>query len=108
MGDGVRTELPRHVRNRLRLHGTLGTDTQRIQLAALHIPHDEEAQHLLEVVRARVDLMMLDGAQRASPLAESACRVSIYTPGVDGNGNDGATVVLRNPRNEKRRVEPPE
>ena len=57
--DGIRAELARHQRDGLRLHDALGAHAQRIELAAAHVAHDQEAQHLLEVVGARVDLVML-------------------------------------------------
>jgi hypothetical protein len=79
--DAAAAELARHQRDGLRLHHALGADAQRIELAAAHVAHDQELQHLLEIVRARVDLVVLDGAQR---LARSA--------GLGGGGVDAAGV----------------
>ena len=56
----------------------------------LHVAHDEEAQHLLEIVRARIDLVMRDGAQRAGALGQRARRGRIDAAGVDGHGDDRA------------------
>src|SRR6185312_2008237 len=52
-------------RCRLRLHDALGAHAQRVQLTAPHVAHDEKAQDLLKVVRTRIDLMMLHGAEGA-------------------------------------------
>ena len=68
----VRAEPARHARDGLRLHDALGADAERVELAAPHVAHDEEAQHLLEVIGARVDLVMLDGARAHAP-ARPAC-----------------------------------
>jgi len=58
VGDRVRAELARHQRDGLRLHHALRADAQRIELAAAHVAHDQEAQHLLPrlavVLAARV------------------------------------------------------
>ena len=61
-------------RDGLRLHDALGAHAQRIELAAAHVAHDQETQHLLEVVGARVDLVMLDGAQRQRALVAASSR----------------------------------
>ena len=70
-----RAELARHARDGLRLHDALGADAQRIELAAAHVAHDEEAQHLLEVVRARIDLVVLD-RRRAHARARASVRAA--------------------------------
>ena len=102
--------LARHARDGLRLHDALGADAQRIELAAPHVAHDEEAQHLLEVVRARIDLVMLDGPERAGALAR-ACwrRRRIDATGVHGHGDDGAAVLLCATHGTRKEVSrPPE
>src|SRR5262249_11013020 len=60
MSNHVSAELPRHARDCLCLHDTFRTHTERIELATLHIAHDQKAQHLFKIVCARVNLMMLD------------------------------------------------
>ena len=103
--DHVGAELARHARDGLRLHDALGADAQRIELAAPHVAHDQEAQHLLEIVRARIDLVMLDGAERVRALAQRARRGRIDAAGVDRDGDDRAAVVLGQPRHQERGVE---
>jgi len=56
--DRARAELARHAGDGLGLHHALGADAQRIELAAPHVPHDEEPKHLLEVLLAGIDLDM--------------------------------------------------
>src|SRR6185437_9743832 len=106
VGNRVGAELARHVRDGLRLHGTLGADTERIQLAALDVSHDEKAQHLLEIIRTSIDLVMLDVAERASALTKRTSGSSIDATGVDGHCNYGTAVIFRDPGNEERGVEP--
>ncbi len=65
VGDHVRAQLAGHASHGLSLHDALGANTQRIELAATHIAHDEKTQHLLKVVGTCVNLMMLDSPQRA-------------------------------------------
>ena len=72
MGDGIGAELARHQRDGLGLHDALGAHAQRIELAAAHIAHDQEAQHLLEIIGARIDGVVLDGAQRPGAGTERA------------------------------------
>src|SRR6185312_1061142 len=105
VGDHVGAELARHVRDGLRLHDAFRADAKRVHLAALHVAHDEEAQHLLEVIRARIDLMMLHGAQRPSALGQRARRRLVDAAGVDRDGDDGTAVVLFEPGHEERSVE---
>ena len=62
VGDAAGAELARHACDGLRLHDPLGADAERIEVAAAHIAHDQEAKHLLEVLGARVDLVVRDGA----------------------------------------------
>ena len=78
--DGVGAELARHARDGLRLHDALGADAQRIELAAAHVAHDQEAQHLLEVIGARIDLVMLDGAERTRAFAQRRGRAASMPP----------------------------
>jgi hypothetical protein len=76
VGDPVRAEFARHARNRLCLHDALGSHAERVELSAPHIAHDEEAQHLLEVLGARIDEVMRDGAELSSPFRErGGCRL---------------------------------
>ena len=103
--DHAGAELARHVRDGLRLHHALGAYAQRIELATSHVPHDEETQHLLEVIRARIDDVMLDGAERLRALLERARGLRVDAAGVDRHGDDRAVVVLGHPRHEERRVE---
>ena len=90
--DGVRAELARHERDLLRLHDALGAHAQRIELAAAHVAHDEEAQHLLEVVRARVDLVMRDGA-----VAPSNAPRSVFAPAASMPPVSTVTVMIGRP-----------
>ena len=90
--DGIRAELARHQRDGLRLHDALGAHAQRIELAAAHVAHDEEAQHLLEVVRARVDLVMLDGA-----VAPSSAPRSVFAPAASMPPVSTVTVMIGRP-----------
>ena len=92
-------------RDGLRLHHALGADAQRIELAAAHVAHDQEAQHLLEVVGARVDLVMLDGAERQRALAQRLRGRGIDAAGVHGDRDDRPAVVLRQPGHQERGVE---
>ena len=102
----VGAKLARHSRNGLCLHDAFRAHAQRIELPALDVAHDEEAQHLLKIIGARVNLMMLDGAQRLGAFRQrSRCRC-IDSARIDGDGNDGAARVLGDPGHEERGVEP--
>ncbi len=72
--DGIRAELARHERDLLRLHDALRAHAQWIELSAAHVAHDEETQHLLEVIRARVDLVVRDGAVRLASAPPASSR----------------------------------
>ena len=93
-------------RDGLRLHDALGADAQRVELAAPHVAHDQKAQHLLEVVGARIELVVRDGAERAGALRASVrgCRC-IDAAGVDRDRDHRTAVLLGNPRHEERGVE---
>ena len=103
--DGIRAELARHQRDGLRLHDALRAHAQWIELAAAHVAHDEEAQHLLEVVRARVDLVMLDGAVRLRTFLQRLRARGVDAARVHGDRDDGAAVVFLEPRHQERGVE---
>ena len=87
----------------------LRADAQRIELSAPHVAHDEKAQHLLEVVGARIDLVVLHGAERARarpPACGAAGRID--AAGVDRDGDDRPAVrsLIHGTRNDVSR--PPE
>ncbi len=103
--DHVRAELARDARDGLRLHHALGADAQRIHVAAAHVAHDQEAQHLLEVIGARIDLVMRDGAERERALVQRLRGGGVDAAGVDGDGDDRTAGVLGHPRHEERGVE---
>ena len=103
--DHVGAQLARHARDGLRLHHALGAHAQRIHLAAPHVAHDQEAQHLLEVVGARIDLVMRDGAQRQRALMQRLRGGRIDAAGVHRDRDDGPAGVLGHPGHEERRVE---
>ena len=105
MRDGVRAELARHERDLLRLHDPLGAHAQRIELAAAHVAHDQETQHLLEVIRACVDLVMRDGTVSFGALGKRLRTGSIDAAGVHGHRDDGAAVVVLEPGHQERSVE---
>src|SRR6185312_15444771 len=105
VGNHVGAELTGHVRDRLRLHDALRAHAERIHLTSLHVAHDEEAQHLLEVIRARIDLVVVHGAKRSRTLRKRTGRGRIDSAGVDRDGDDGAAVVLLQPRHEKGGIE---
>ena len=80
--DHVRAELARQLRDGLRLQHALGADAQRIEVAAPHVAHDQEPQHLLEVRGPRVDEVMRDGAQRLRALVPASCAAAASMPPV--------------------------
>ena len=80
-------------------------DAQRVQLAAAHVAHDQEAQHLLEVVGARIDLVVLDGAERPRALAQRAAAAASMPPVSTVTVITGPAVMLGHPRHQERGVE---
>ena len=94
------------LRHRLRLQHALGADAERVEIAAPHVAHDQEAQHLVEVARARVDEMVLDGAERARALLELARRLGVDAAGVDRDRDDRPAVGLGEPGDAEGGVEP--
>jgi hypothetical protein len=106
VSHGVAAEFNCYTREGLGLHDALGADAQGVELPAAHVPHDEEAQHLLEIVGARVHLAVRQRAECARARGEGAGRSRIDPAGVDGHGDDGAMLVLGEPRHEEGGVEP--
>jgi hypothetical protein len=103
--DHAGAELARHAGNRLRLHHALRANAKRVELAAAHVPHDEKAQHLLEVIRPRVDDVMLHRAERLRALRERSPGGLVDAAGIHRYRDDGAVVVLGHPRHEERRIQ---
>ena len=101
MRNDFRAELACPFSNGLRLHHPLGADAQRIQLAALDIADDQVLQHLLEVTLFGLDQNVILRAKGPGALIEHPGRVGIYTARIDGDGDDGATVVLLEPRHQE-------
>ena len=105
VGNGIGAQLARHERDGLRLHDALGAHAQRIELAATHVAHDQETQHLLEIVGTRVDLVMLDGAQRQRALTQRLRAGGVDAAGVDGHRDDRPAVVVLEPGHQEGGVE---
>jgi hypothetical protein len=101
MRDAAAAKLARHQRHRLRLHHALGADAQRVELAAPHVADDQVLQHLLEVVRARIDLVMLDGAECQRTFMQCLCSGRVDAAGVHRHGDDRALIVFLQPRHEE-------
>ncbi len=101
VGDHVCAQLPRHVGDGLCLHDALGADAQWIELPAAYVAHDQKAQHLVKIIGACVNLMMLDSAQRLGTLRQGPGSRGVDAAGIDRDGDDRPLVILRDPRNEK-------
>ena len=105
VGDHVGAQFARNAGDGLSLHGALCTHAQRVHLTATHIAHDQEAQHLLKVIGAGVDLVMGNGTQCQRTLMQRfGCRC-IDAAGVDRDGDDRPAGVFGHPGHEKRGVE---
>ena len=105
MGNAAGAELTGHQRNGLRLHDALGADAERVQLPAPHVAHDEKAQHLLEVIGARIDLVVLARPKGEGPFVQGPGRGRIDATRIHRDGDDRALVLLLEPGNEERGVE---
>ena len=103
--DHAAAELVRHARHGLCLHDAFGADTERIELAAAHVAHDQKAQHLLEIIGARVDLMMRARTERQGTLTQCAGAARIDAAGVYRHGNDRTVIILDEPRHQERGVQ---
>ena len=88
----------------------LGADAQRVELAAPHVAHDQEAQHLLEEVAPRVDLSWWSAAPSARALSSSVLRAAAASmpPRVHGDGDDRAAVVSLSHGMQNEVSSPPE
>ena len=73
--DGVRAELLRELRQILRLQAALGADAQRVHVAARHVAHDQELEHLVEELGPRLDEPVL-ARRRARVARSSSCRAA--------------------------------
>ena len=105
MRDAAGAKLARHQRDGLRLHDALGADAERVQLPASHVAHDQKAQHLLEVIGARIDLVVLARAKGEGSFMQSAGRGRIDATRIHRDGDDRPLVLLLEPGNEERGVE---
>ncbi len=99
--DHFGTERQRHLRDGLRLQHALGADAQRIHIAAAHIAHDQEFQHLIKVRVLCVNQMMFDRAQLLRTLRQRCGRRRIDAAGIDGHGDDGPLIGILEPGNAK-------
>ena len=97
MRDHVGAQFAGHACDGLSLHGALGTHAQRVHLAATHVAHDQKAQHFVEIVGARIDLMVIDSAQRNGALCQCLGSCGIDATGVYRDGDDRTTGVLGDP-----------
>jgi hypothetical protein len=91
--------------DRLRLHHALSADAQRIHLAALHVAHDQELDHLIEVRLLRGDEDVILSAELASALLQHLGRLCIDAAGVDRDRDDRTVVRRTQPRHQERRVQ---
>ena len=99
--------LPRkcHLSDGLRLHYALRADAQRIQAAPADVAHNEEFEHLVEIYRARIEQMMLDGAEFNRPQRQALRSSRVDAAGIDGHGNHRTLIGIIEPGYTERGVQ---
>ena len=87
------------------LQSALGTDAQRVGLAAQHVAGQQVTNHVVEKVFLGVDEYVFDSTQRQRAFFKCRGCGVVNTAGVDAGRDDVAPVFLLQPRHAERGVE---
>ena len=98
-------ERQSHLRDGLGLQHALGADAQRIQSTTANIAHDEEFEYLVEIRAACIDQMMLDRPEFGRAATQALRSRGVDTAGIDGYGDDRASVGVLEPWHAERGVQ---
>ena len=101
MGNRGGAELSRGCGKVLSLHAALGADTQRIEVAAPDVAHDQVLDDGLEEFLTRIDLDVFNGAELSGFRGQRAACVIVETAGIDRRGDHRAAIGLLEPRHTK-------